>query len=291
MSRGLTFGIIVAVIIGGVVFLFSNEIIEFNQENFQQPIQNIPKDIPEIPLQVPDLPQIEDLTEIIPRIQEEIPKIQEQAKEVIYPNLNISKIELLVHEKTNIQRNIHGLSALEYDDQISDIARMHSQDMAENNYFSHTSLSGKAVWDRGFPYGYDICGTKEAILLQNEYDDLKIQYARYPSQINDQTQYQEAMSIYNRLNSLIPQINSLLDQRKLFVGLAENIYQNWIYKSTYVGGIPSDWNTEEELAEKAVEGWMNSTGHRENILSGFHSEGIGVAIAEDDKVYITQNFC
>jgi uncharacterized protein YkwD len=37
---------------------------------------------------------------------------------------------------------------------------------------------------------------------------------------------------------------------------------------------------------------MNSRGHRKNILfSHWRSEGIGVAIAPDGKVYITQNFC
>jgi uncharacterized protein YkwD len=37
---------------------------------------------------------------------------------------------------------------------------------------------------------------------------------------------------------------------------------------------------------------MGSSGHRENILSSaYDREGIGVAIAKDDKVYITEDFC
>jgi uncharacterized protein YkwD len=37
---------------------------------------------------------------------------------------------------------------------------------------------------------------------------------------------------------------------------------------------------------------MESPGHRENILTKtYDSEGIGVEISADDKVYITQNFC
>jgi uncharacterized protein YkwD len=77
-------------------------------------------------------------------------------------------------------------------------------------------------------------------------------------------------------------------------GLAENIYQNNLYDSvTYYNGIPSyDWNTEQEIAQSTVDGWMNSAGHRKNILtSSFDREGIGVAIATNDKVYITQDFC
>jgi uncharacterized protein YkwD len=77
-------------------------------------------------------------------------------------------------------------------------------------------------------------------------------------------------------------------------GIAENIYQNNLYDSiTYYNGIPSyDWNTQEEIAQSTVSGWMKSPGHKRNILdSTYDREGIGVAVASDDKVYITQDFC
>ncbi|MGY5152039.1 MAG: CAP domain-containing protein [Candidatus Nitrosopumilus sp. bin_6a] len=78
-------------------------------------------------------------------------------------------------------------------------------------------------------------------------------------------------------------------------GIAENIFQNNLYNSiSYINGIPTsyDWNTNEDIARQVVSGWMNSPGHRANILeSTYDREGIGVAIADDDKVYVTQNFC
>ena len=78
-------------------------------------------------------------------------------------------------------------------------------------------------------------------------------------------------------------------------GLAENIHQGWLYDSysTRNGRIVSyDWFTPEGLARTAVSGWMSSKGHRENILKpSYDKAGIGVAIAEDGKVYFTQNFC
>jgi uncharacterized protein YkwD len=75
---------------------------------------------------------------------------------------------------------------------------------------------------------------------------------------------------------------------------AENIFQNNRYDSvTFVNGQASfDWNSEEKIAETTVRGWMNSPGHRKNILTPYwEREGIGIAVAPDDKVYITQNFC
>lgn len=292
-GKKIATGIIIALVVGIVFFAFSNGIFEINQENLEKSIQNIPSEIPDISIPLPELPTIDRVKEVIPKIQEELPKIQESTKQVIKPTLDTEKIEQITHQKINIERNKHGLSSLSYDNQIANIARNHSQDMAQNNYFEHKSLSGKEPWDRGFPYGYNTCGTAEAISLQNKYDELAAEYDKYPQTISNPSRYQEAMSLYKQLTSISSQLESLTSQGKLFAGLAENIAQDWTYESiTYINGIPVyHWNTEEMLAEQTVQGWMNSPGHRENILSGFHTEGIGVSIADDDKVYITQNFC
>lgn len=77
-------------------------------------------------------------------------------------------------------------------------------------------------------------------------------------------------------------------------GIGENIFQNWLYDSiTYTNGASSyDWSSMEEIAQSTVQGWMNSPGHRKNILEpDYDSEGIGVAISNDGKVYVTQDFC
>lgn len=51
------------------------------------------------------------------------------------------------------------------------------------------------------------------------------------------------------------------------------------------------YETDEELAHGTVSGWMNSPGHRENLLKSYwNREGIGVVI-ENHRVYVTQNFC
>lgn len=47
----------------------------------------------------------------------------------------------------------------------------------------------------------------------------------------------------------------------------------------------------DEVAERIVDGWMNSEGHRENVLTArWDSQGIGVYVV-DGRVYATQNFC
>lgn len=80
---------------------------------------------------------------------------------------------------------------------------------------------------------------------------------------------------------------------RIYLG-AENIFQNNLYdRIVYVNDAAYyEWNSMAKIAETTVQGWMNSPGHRKNILTpDWKSEGIGVVISPDDKVYITQNFC
>ena len=272
-------GVGIGILLLVVIFAAYSGIFQINKNTLESTFENISSEMSKVDIDLPKIQPLEEVEKIVPKIQQEIPKMQEATKQVIKSELNITKIETLIHQKVNQERKKLGLSSLTYDNQISNIARAHSQDMAKNNYFEHTSLSGKEPWDRGFAYGYNVCGTLEAIALQERYDKL-------PKTTSSEYAYQQAMSIYRQLNTKI-------QNDELFGGLGENIFQNWTYSSiTYVNGIPIyDWNTEEEIAQQTVDGWMNSDGHRENILSSFHSEGIGVAVGTDDKVLITQDFC
>jgi len=75
---------------------------------------------------------------------------------------------------------------------------------------------------------------------------------------------------------------------------AENIAQDTLYSSVvYLNGAPSHtWNSEDKIAASVVKRWMESKGHRENILTPyFKRQGIGVAVSDDGKVYVTENFC
>ena len=76
---------------------------------------------------------------------------------------------------------------------------------------------------------------------------------------------------------------------------SENIYQASLYHSIdYVNDIPVayNWNDLEKIARATVKGWMSSPTHRRSMLEpSWKTQGIGVAISNDFKVYITQDFC
>ena len=160
------------------------------------------------------------------------------------PVYDAQRIEFLVHELTNQERQNHELSQLSFDTSISQIARGHSLDMASRNYFAHETPEGLSPSDRADQLGYS-CQKMVGLLI--------------------------------------------------YTGIAENIFQGHLFDSYYtVSGVITsyDWISEKEIAQITVEGWMNSPGHRENILTEiFDKEGIGVEITPEHKVYVTQNFC
>ncbi len=70
----------------------------------------------------------------------------------------------------------------------------------------------------------------------------------------------------------------------IYSGIGENIHM-------VKGPSVALGSTPESIAELAVSGWMDSPGHKKNILtSNFSSEGIGVYISTF-SIHVTQNFC
>lgn len=65
-----------------------------------------------------------------------------------------------VIELVNIERGARNLHALSYSEELTIAARLHSQDMAAQNYFSHTSLDGRKFSERITAAGYEYrtCG-------------------------------------------------------------------------------------------------------------------------------------
>ena len=155
--------------------------------------------------------------------------------------INATAVEYHIHKDINERRSEHGLSKLEFDEQLQQIARAHSSDMAARSYFSHEGPGGDDFADRYSESGYNCrIATSE-------------------------TSYATG---------------------------AENIAYTWYNKRVETQGRTRYYDNASEVATGVVNGWMNSTGHRKNILTPYwKSEGIGVNITDSGKVYATQNFC
>jgi len=159
------------------------------------------------------------------------------------PKFDSKRIEQLILEYTNDERVFYELKSLEPDSELAKVARGHSSDMAQREYFAHQTPEGLSPTDRA----------KKA-----DYSCVKFYGIYYTD------------------------------------GVAENLAQNWLYNSYRMKGnyMSYNWHTEETLAKEMVDGWMDSPGHRKNMLhEDFDKLGVGVVIAENDAVYATQNFC
>ncbi|EMA14134.1 MULTISPECIES: CAP domain-containing protein [Haloarcula] len=151
------------------------------------------------------------------------------------------RVEMLVHQYVNQERQERGLSAVGYDDELAGIARNHSEDMATRSYFSHESPSGDGMKDR---------------------------YANAGYQCRVQT------------------------SENTYVTGGENLAQTWVYETVSTTDGSEYYDSADELARGIVDQWLNSPGHRENMLTeSWVSEGIGVEVKQSGKVYATQNFC
>lgn len=62
---------------------------------------------------------------------------------------------LEVIEWVNIEREARNLHPLSYNEELTLAARLHSQDMGDQNYFDHTSLDGRRFYERIADAGYD----------------------------------------------------------------------------------------------------------------------------------------
>jgi hypothetical protein len=118
----------------------------------------------------------------------------------------------------NLEREESGLYKLKYDENLADVALIHSRNMVEQNFFSHGDPEGRGPQERVEEY--------------------------YP---------------------------------EIFGGIGENIGFN-------------HGETEEDVAKNLMESWMDSPGHRANILSDQFSH-IGVGVKQRElRYYATQKF-
>lgn len=144
-------------------------------------------------------------------------------------------LEKRTFDLVNDERLDAGLMPLTWNEEITEVCRGHSTDMAVREYFAHESPEGDNVKQR----------------LNNA-------------------------GIYYWNHS------------------GENIALLGFVKSRLVNrfgdAIETEYYTFEEMAQRAAEGWMDSPGHRENILRPEYDEaGMGVVYA-NESYYFTQDF-
>ncbi|MGH9948370.1 MAG: CAP domain-containing protein [Pyrinomonadaceae bacterium] len=71
----------------------------------------------------------------------------------------------------NAQRQANGLGALQWDEELADLARLHARNMSEGKFFSHRGLDGTTVDQRAARLGIKWTGIGENIAALRGHDD------------------------------------------------------------------------------------------------------------------------
>ena len=172
------------------------------------------------------------------------------------PHINIVELVSRIHSLTNEERIRHGAPALSYDNSLAVIAYGHSSDMANRNYFEHVNPEGEDGSMRAERGGYNCTKIMNTTTIENESGTFVITY------------YQN--------------------------GIGENLFLNSLFDWEVIKGNETyyHWILGPEIAKTTVTGWMESPAHRANMLeTDYTKERIGIIISQDDRIYITQNFC
>lgn len=183
-------------------------------------------------------------------------------------------IERRVHGITNAEREVRDAGSVAFDTELAAVARGHSQDMRDRGFVAHTTPDGQAPKDRIDEAGYDLIGKASSpAFCQACGGDLRI---------------------YTRPDYCPHCGNGVDSQAVRQAGVSENI------AVTYAG-LPVDrsgdrvcYESAADVARGVVDQWLNSQGHRENLLNyRWQREGIGVAlesVSQGYRIYVTQKF-
>lgn len=211
------------------------------------------------------------------------------------PDYDLKKLANEVQNLVNDKRVEIGLSPVYWDEELAGVAEEHSQDQARDNIqltdsvlvchypiIRHEGLtvlgySLKERYDtRNIKYRY---GGENIAMLPASKDLLYVQAANEPSvECKDVEKFTvghgtepeaERLAFLNKVKT--ESLDAMKDLKPV----------NWVQKS---------WRTNQEIAQLTVDGWMNSPGHRDNILRKEYTvAGIGISMVNDYMI-ITHNF-
>ncbi len=99
----------------------------------------------------------EDVSSIIETWEESVVNITEEVYKESTPTYEeLKECEKYIFDKTNERRRGNNLPNLVWDSNLANIARDHSLDMAQNNFFDHTNLRDEDPTARAIRQGYSV---------------------------------------------------------------------------------------------------------------------------------------
>lgn len=210
------------------------------------------------------------------------------------PNYDLSELANLIHVKINEERAKQGLGQLTYNLQLSQIAQAHSEDQTNDNLWS-TDIDKPCSYIFIRHEGLGNANFSLSDRLKNAFVSFReareniagiaiSEHLTYRRNTNEGTvtcpEFSPApIPEHATPEEVQPIIRSNIARSKeIFQPVAPVLWINREWLETY------------EIASQAVTGWINSPGHKENLLAPNVTEtGIGIALINDYAI-ITQDF-
>lgn len=211
---------------------------------------------------------------------------------VAKPQYDLTELALEIHNLVNEKRHDININILSWDSPMAGAATEHSNDQAKDNQDITSPdflCNYPMIRHEGFAFGFTASERLENrnILFQTVGENI----AMMPTSHNLMYEYEASNPPPDckKVERLQP-----LDNSK---EAKEAAYKETLRRSreainglSPIQWVNRDWYNVGELAKNAVEAWMNSPGHRENLLRPEYTFG-GIGIAEvNHYVIITQNF-
>lgn len=208
------------------------------------------------------------------------------------PSYNLDAIASGIQDLINAERAKNGLGILAWDNLLAQVALNHSIDQAADNteitdpdiichypMIRHEGIrGGYSLSDRLRIGGVSYRSAGENIVMFSSAKDFVFQYqsSNPPPECPEVPKFTPGEGTQEERLALFQSIlNLALDAVR---GLSP------------VQWVSTNWRTETEINQKAVDLWMNSDGHRANILrASFNYGGIGI-VPVNDYFIITHNF-
>lgn len=204
-------------------------------------------------------------------------------------SIRTSTVARNIHIAINQIRVKNNLNALDWDDELSRVALSHSLDQSrDNKELTDPSLLCQypTIRHEGFESGFGVRDRVMSALI--DFRSVGENIAMIPG-IKSRSYtfgFDETAPECPRRD--VKEINSIRDKEaygeslEALLSLARNVRDVTFVRTTRY--------TEEEIIDLAINGWMNSPGHRENILYKDYTHG-GIGVVKINEYYIiTHNF-
>ncbi len=209
------------------------------------------------------------------------------------PDYDFKKLSKDIQNLVNERRDEIHLNPVYWEDELAMVAEDHSEDQAKDNL---------EITNRDIVCHYPIIRhegfTKMGYSLKDRYASRNIDY-RYGGENIAMVPVSKNL-LYLYLAS--EPITKCIDVERFSPGQGTQEERTALFHSVLnrskeavkdrlpVNWVNREWRTDKEIAEIVVNGWMNSPGHRENILrKEYNLGGVGIASVNDDIV-VTHNF-